>query len=186
MLVISKDSTCTKVLIMDITKLINPRGTPINSRHASCAQHLIPFQKSRGIITDTVVGIRGRLFGREPSLRSSIATLFRIPRLWRMKTPVWLKLNSTRQQCFNLPTFLFCSVLLAVGITITMTAKVTNGVCTTAATMPGAQKSINAASQRRRPTSNQHMRRTGIDIEDQSIQPGARQGGAHDSHVPHC
>ena len=72
---------------------INRRGTTITSRYASHAQHLIPFQNSRGIITDTVVGIRGRLLGREPSLRSLIATLFRIPRLWCMKTPVWLNLS---------------------------------------------------------------------------------------------
>jgi hypothetical protein len=39
-------------------------------------QHSIPFQNSRGIIMDTVVGSWGRLLGREPSLRSSIATLF--------------------------------------------------------------------------------------------------------------
>ena len=36
------------------------------------------------------------------------------------------------------------------GIIITMTAKVTNGVGTTTATMPGARKSINAASSRRK------------------------------------
>jgi hypothetical protein len=35
-----------------------------------------------------------------------------------------------------------------VGIIITMTAKVTNRVGTTAVTMPGAQKSINAVSSR--------------------------------------
>ena len=39
-------------------------------------QHSIPFQNSRGIKLDTVVGSRGRLLGREPSLRSLIATLF--------------------------------------------------------------------------------------------------------------
>jgi len=54
----------------------------ITSRHASRTQHLIPFQNSRGIITDMVVGSGGRLLGREPSMRSSIATLFCIPRLW--------------------------------------------------------------------------------------------------------
>ena len=57
---------------------------------------------------------------------------------------------------------LFCSVpaVAAVGIIITMAAKVMNGVGTTAAAMPGAQKSINAASLRQRPTSNWHSRRT--------------------------
>ena len=73
---------------------INRRGTTITSRYASRAQHFIPFQNSRGIITDMVVGSRGRLLGTEPSLRSSIATLFCIPCLWHMKTPVWL--NSSR------------------------------------------------------------------------------------------
>ena len=37
-----------------------------------------------------------------------------------------------------------------VGIIITMTTKVTNGVGTTTATMPGAQKSINAATSRQK------------------------------------
>ena len=69
---------------------INRRGTTITSRYASRVQHLIPFQNSSGIITDMVVGGRGRLLGREHSLQSSIATLFCIPRLWRMKTSVWL------------------------------------------------------------------------------------------------
>ena len=74
---------------------INRRSTTITSRYASRVQHLIPFQNSRGIIPDTVVGSssRGRLLGREPSLRSSIATLFCIPRLRCMKTPVWLNLS---------------------------------------------------------------------------------------------
>jgi len=45
---------------------------------------------------------------------------------------------------------LFCSVpaVAVVGIIITMTAKVANGVGKTAEMMPGAQKSINAASLR--------------------------------------
>ena len=69
---------------------INWRGRTITLRYASRAQHLIPLQNSQGIITDTVVGNRGRLLGREPSMQSSIAMLFCIPHLWRMKTPVWL------------------------------------------------------------------------------------------------
>jgi hypothetical protein len=57
---------------------------------------------------------------------------------------------------------LFCSVMAVatVVIIITMNVKVMNGVGTTAATMPGAQKSINAASSRWRLTSNWHLRRT--------------------------
>ena len=47
---------------------------------------------------------------------------------------------------------LFCSVaaVAVVGIIITMTAKVTNEVSTTTATMPGVRKSINAASSRQK------------------------------------
>ena len=74
---------------------IQREGTTIISRYASHAQHLISFQNSQGIITDMVlvVGSRGQLLGRESSLRSSIAMLFRIPCLWHMKTPVWLNLS---------------------------------------------------------------------------------------------
>jgi len=56
---------------------------------------------------------------------------------------------------------LFCSVaaVAVVGIIITMTAKVTNGVGTTAVTMPDARKSTNAASLRQRQTSNRHTSR---------------------------
>ena len=38
-----------------LSSCINRRGTAITSRYTSRAQHLIPFQNSRGIITDTVV-----------------------------------------------------------------------------------------------------------------------------------
>jgi hypothetical protein len=87
-----------QALIMDITTylVMLHQLKEYNNYFKACsgAQHLIPFQNSRGIITDRVVGSRGQLLGREPSLRSSIATLFCIPCLRHMKNPVWL--NSSR------------------------------------------------------------------------------------------
>ena len=91
-----------QALIMDITtyliKLYQSKAKGYNNYFKACqpcaASNPFSFQKSQGILTDRVVCSRGQLLGREPSLRSSIATLFRIPRLWRMKTPVWL--NSSR------------------------------------------------------------------------------------------
>ena len=44
---------------------INRKGTKITSRYASRAQHLIIFQNSQGIITDMVVGSRGRLLDKK-------------------------------------------------------------------------------------------------------------------------
>ena len=84
-------------------------------------------------------------------MRSLVAMLFCIPRLWRMKTPVSLNSSVGSSALMYLISYvvLFCFMAVAaVGIIITMVGKVTNGVVTTTATMPGARKSINAASLR--------------------------------------
>ena len=84
-------------------------------------------------------------------MRSLVATLFCIPRLWHMKTPVLLNslVGSSALMYLISYVVLFCfTVVAVVGIIITMAGKVTNGVGTITVTMPGAQKSINAASSR--------------------------------------
>ena len=72
---------------------------------------------------------------------------------------------------------LFCSVLavVVVGIITTMTAKVTNGVGTTAAMMPSDLLAQNG------PTKNNQLW-----VVDDSIQPiGGRGGGGNNDNVQH-